>query len=62
MYYMGTVPMTGIFDKAVIFFCLPRDIEKVALRLGSSIQGKALLASVGENCVAATHLKKGNSF
>ncbi len=38
----------------------PRVIEKVAFMVGSSKQGKDLLASVASNCVTAKYLKHNN--
>lgn len=45
-----------MLDRDVIFLGRPNDIENLALKDGSSQQGKALLALIGENCVVASHL------
>ena len=45
-----------MLERAVMLVNLPNDMLKVALNEGSSKHGKARLASVGENWVAAIHL------
>lgn len=45
-----------MLDKVLIFEGRAMLIVNLALNDGSSKQGKALLASVGENCVLAIHL------
>lgn len=48
----------GIFESDDILFGLARLILNFDLKIGSSKQGNALLASVGENCVLSTVLQK----
>lgn len=55
--YFTTVSLIFIFDKVVTFDGLVTLIVNLALKAGSSKHGKALLASVGENCVLASILK-----
>jgi hypothetical protein len=50
------VILSGILDKAVIFFRLVILMSNLALYKGSSKQGKAILANCGSNCVTAIHL------
>ena len=45
--------LMGMLDRATMFLVRPRLISKVALRAGSSKQGKAFLADVGSKCVVA---------
>lgn len=47
----------GILDNVVILDGLAKLMVNFALKEGSSKHGKALLASVGENCVLAEYLK-----
>ena len=55
--YKGTVSILGMLDIAVMLVWRAMNISKVAFIVGSSKQGNALLASVGSNWVAASHLK-----
>jgi hypothetical protein len=48
----------GMLDKALLKDRLMRLISYVAFRPGSSMQGNALRASVGSNCVVAMYLAK----
>lgn len=56
-YYFTIVSLTCILDKVVMFDGLVKLMVNLALKDGSSKHGKALLASVGENCVLANNLK-----
>jgi hypothetical protein len=47
--YSGSDFSRGMFDREDMFEGLPTTIEKFALNAGSSKQGKAWRASVGEN-------------
>lgn len=51
-------PICGIFDKVVILIGRANVNLNVAFNAGSSKHGRARRASVGWNCVAATHLRK----
>ena len=51
--------LMGMLAIEDISFLLPKLTAYFALIAGSSKQGKALLASVGWNCVTAIYLKKG---
>lgn len=48
---------SGILEMARCLGSLLILIEKLALKAGSSKQGKAILAAVGSNCVDASILK-----
>lgn len=50
-------PICGIFDMDVIFFGRAKISLNLAFSAGSSKHGRARRASVGWNCVAATHLR-----
>ena len=54
--YIGVVETFGMLAMDVMCVSLPKVILKVALRAGSSKQGKALRASVASNCVDAINL------
>ena len=47
-----------MLEMAVMSLWRPRVISNVAFSAGSSRQGNAFLASFGENCVTAIHLKQ----
>jgi hypothetical protein len=49
--------LIGIFEIELMSFLLPKCTSNFALIAGSSKQGKALLASVGWNCVTAINLQ-----
>lgn len=51
-------PTRGILDSARCFGSLLILTENLALKAGSSKHGKAVLANVGSNCVAASTLRK----
>lgn len=55
------IPICGIFDKVVILIGRANVNLNVAFNDGSSKHGSARRASVGWNCVAATHLRKFNA-
>lgn len=55
---MTDFSLKGMFDSEDILAGLAMLMTKVALKEGSSKQGKALRASVGENCVLTINLKK----
>ena len=55
---MGIVSMMGMLEMVVMFIWRPRYTSKVALRAGSSKQGKARRASVAWNCVTPIALRK----
>lgn len=55
--YKAVVSFRGMLDNVVILDGLAKLMVNFALKEGSSKQGKALLASVGENCVLAAYLK-----
>ena len=61
MTYMTVVLIFSIFESEVIFPARPKDILNMALNEGSSQQGNALLALIGENWVVAIHLEIQNS-
>lgn len=46
---MGVEERSGMLERAVMLSCLARNILNVALSWGSSIHGKARLASVAWN-------------
>lgn len=48
---------SGILERARCLGSLLILMEKVALKAGSSKQGKAILAAVGSNCVDARILR-----
>lgn len=54
---MGVEARRGMLESAVMLSLLARKILNVALSWGSSMQGKARLASVAWNCVEATQLR-----
>lgn len=58
-YYSTTdFSLKGMFDREDILAGLAILTTKVALKEGSSKHGKALRASVGENCVLTINLRK----
>ena len=54
--YCGVVFFSGMLEVAVLDWCRPRVIWNRAFMTGSSKQGNARRASVGENCVVAKYL------
>lgn len=57
-YVKGVDLSNGIFDKVDMWEGRPKIISNLALNDGSSKQGKAFLASTGENWVLAKILKE----
>ena len=55
--HLGSDRSSGMLERLIRGSFLTRVMSKRALRSGSSKQGNAFRASVGENCVAATYLK-----
>lgn len=55
-YHILELSRIGMFDKDTRCVGLTRVILNVALRAGSSMQGNASLASVGESWVVARYL------
>jgi len=53
---MGIRSKRGILLRALYWAEWPREMLKVALKLGSSKQGNAARASVGSNCVTDMNL------
>ena len=56
--HTGSVLVMGMLDAELMLTDRPRVMANVALRAGSSRQGNAWRASVGWNCVTASHLSQ----